>query len=145
MDQRGYVLAVQHYPCTAVAVSLARAIATRAYAPFPWIDHDVVKLLVSETATNAVLHAGDGGFDLICHAPLGGAIQIELHDRSETRPVRLPYSAWEEHGRGLELLDLLAPGWSVVRTMNGKGLVFALEANLDDDGPLHSRSTTQVW
>ncbi|WP_405795360.1 ATP-binding protein [Streptomyces sp. NBC_01506] len=144
MDQRGYVPAAQHYPRTAIAVSLARAMAARAYAPFPWVDHDVVKLLVSETATNAVLHADDGGLDLICHAPFNGAIQIELHDRSETRPVRHPHSTWDQNGRGLELLDLLTPGWSVVRTMTGKGLAFALEAN-PDDGPLHSRSTTQVW
>ncbi|MFD8923110.1 ATP-binding protein [Streptomyces sp. NPDC059569] len=129
MDQRGYVLAVGRYPSTAVAVPEARAIAARAYAPYPWVDHDTVKLLVSETATNAVLHAGGGGFDLICHAPYDGAVQIELHDRSARhRPSRRAHNAWDQHGRGLELLDLLAPGWSVVRTMTGKGLIFTVRA-----------------
>ncbi|MDX3851701.1 ATP-binding protein [Streptomyces sp. AK02-01A] len=109
-------------------MSQARAFAGRAYAPFPWIDHEVVKLLVSETATNAVLHAGGGGFDLICHSPMGGSIQIELHDRSRIEPLRRPHTVWDSHGRGLELLDLLAPGWSVVSTLTGKGLIFSLEA-----------------
>ncbi|MFJ7999893.1 ATP-binding protein [Streptomyces sp. NPDC096310] len=126
MDQYGYVLAVERYPCTAVAVSEARAIAGRAYAPFPRVDHETVKLLVSETATNAVLHAGGGGFDLICHAPRDGAIQLEVHDRSEAVPERRRHGVWDQCGRGLGLLDLLAPGWSVVPTLRGKGLIFRL-------------------
>jgi anti-sigma regulatory factor (Ser/Thr protein kinase) len=128
LDQRGYVLAVERYPCTAVAVPEARAIAARAYAPYPWVDHDMVKLLVSETATNAVLHSGGGGFDLICHSPVGNSIQIELHDRSKSEPTRRVATAGDSHGRGLELLDLLAPGWFVVTTLTGKSLIFILEA-----------------
>ncbi|MGW2257328.1 ATP-binding protein [Streptomyces sp. NPDC001780] len=127
--QRGYVLAVERYPSNATAVSQARAIAARAYAPYPWVDHDAVKLLVSETATNAVLHAGGGGFDLICHSPVGGSVQIELHDRSKTPPERQGHTELDCHGRGLELLDLLAPGWTVIRTLTGKSLVFRLEAD----------------
>ncbi|MFJ2439314.1 ATP-binding protein [Streptomyces sp. NPDC087658] len=119
MDQCGYVLAVERYPCTAVActavaVSEARAIAARAYAPFPWVDHETVKLLVGEAVTNAVLHAGGGWFDLICHAPYDGAVQVEVHDRSEVVPERRRHGVWDQYGRGLELLDLLAPGWAVV-------------------------------
>ncbi|WP_208298597.1 ATP-binding protein [Streptomyces liangshanensis] len=129
MDQRGYVLAVERYPSSAVAVGEARALAGRVYAPYPWVDHDTVKLLVSETATNAVLHAGGGGFDLICHSPVRGSVQIEVHDRSKAEPRRRPHTAWDSHGRGLELLDLLAPGWGVVPTHTGKGLVFAVTAD----------------
>ncbi|MEV7088810.1 ATP-binding protein [Streptomyces sp. NPDC093085] len=128
MEQRGYVLALERYPCTAIAVPEARAIAARAYAPYPWVDHDTVKLLVTETATNAVLHAGGGGFDLICHSPVGSSIQIELHDRSKDEPTRRAVTPWDSHGRGLELLDALAPGWSVVTTLNGKSLIFTLES-----------------
>ncbi|MEW1724981.1 ATP-binding protein [Streptomyces sp. NPDC093109] len=129
MDERGYVLAVERYPGTAAAVPQARAIAARAYAPYPWIDGDTVKLLVSETATNAVLHAGNGGFALICHAPRNNSIQIEVHDRSKTHPTRRAPTEWDQHGRGLELLDLLAPGWSTVTTLTGKALVFTLNAS----------------
>ncbi|MFJ2651006.1 ATP-binding protein [Streptomyces sp. NPDC087420] len=129
MDQRRYVLAVERYPCTTLAVGEARALAGRVYAPYPWVDRDTVKLLVSETATNAVLHAGGGGFDLICHSPVRGSVQIEVHDRSQAEPKRRPHTAWDSHGRGLELLDLLAPGWTVVTTMTGKGLVFTLTAD----------------
>ncbi|MFJ2113234.1 MULTISPECIES: ATP-binding protein [unclassified Streptomyces] len=144
MGRHGYVLAVERYPCTAVAVSLARAIAARAYAPFPWVDHDAVKLLVSETATNAVLHAGGDGFDLICHAPYDGAVQVEVHDRSETAPERSSRGVWDQHGRGLELLDALAPGWSVVRTLTGKGLVFQVRTNsCTREGVAHRPSTAE--
>ncbi|MEW1723131.1 ATP-binding protein [Streptomyces sp. NPDC093109] len=132
-----YVLAVERYPCTAVAVPQARAIAARAYAPYPWVDHDIVKLLVSETVTNAVLHAGGGAFDLICHAPRHRTVRIEVHDRGETTlPTRRrPHGAWDQHGRGLELLDALAPGWSVVRTLTGKGLVFQWQATPTQPAP----------
>ncbi|MGW3569952.1 hypothetical protein ACWDSL_39840 [Streptomyces sp. NPDC000941] len=35
----------------------------------------------------------------------------------------------DSHGRGLELLDILAPGWSVEMTLAGKGLIFTLEGD----------------
>ncbi|MFI5757379.1 ATP-binding protein [Streptomyces sp. NPDC051569] len=129
MNLRRYVLAFERYPCTAPAVGQARAFAGRAYAPFPWVDHDLLKLLVSETATNAVLYAGGGGFDLICHAPVASSVQIEVHDRSRIEPRRREHTDWDCHGRGLELLDALAPGWSVVTTPAGKGLIFTLEGS----------------
>ncbi|WP_181957385.1 ATP-binding protein [Streptomyces paludis] len=127
MDERAYVLAVERYPATPAAVPQARAIAARAYAPYPWVDGDTVKLLVSETATNAVLHPGNGGFDLICHAPRNDSIQIEVHDRSKTHPQHRTPTEWDQHGRGLELLDLLAPGWSVAPTLTGKALIFTVK------------------
>lgn len=128
MDKRGYVLVTERYPCKAHAVGKARDLAVQAYAAVPWIDREVVRLLVSETATNAVLHAGGGEFDLICHSPMNGAIQIEVHDRSTAEPQRRIPSVFDTYGRGLELLDIFAPGWSVVKTLSGKGLIFTLDA-----------------
>ncbi|ADI11119.1 hypothetical protein SBI_07999 [Streptomyces bingchenggensis BCW-1] len=129
MGERSYVLVTERYPCRVNAVGRARDLAVQAYAAIPWVDHEVIRLLVSETATNAVLHSGGGEFDLICHSPCDGAIQIELHDRSAKEPERRTHAVLDSHGRGLELLDLLAPGWSVETTLTGKGLIFSLEGD----------------
>jgi anti-sigma regulatory factor (Ser/Thr protein kinase) len=129
MDQRGYVLATERYPCRADAVGRARDLAVQAYAGVPWIDREVIRLLVGEMAANAVLHSGGGEFDLICHSPVGGSVQIELHDRGSAEPERRYPTVWDSYGRGLELLDALASGWSVVKTLTGKGLILTLEAD----------------
>ncbi|MGW3567869.1 ATP-binding protein [Streptomyces sp. NPDC000941] len=129
MGERSFVLVTERYPCRADAVGRARDLAVQAYAAVPWADHDAIRLLVSEAATNAVLHSGGGEFDLICHSPRDGAIQVELHDRSAQEPERRTHAVLDSHGRGLELLDLLAPGWSVEMTLAGKGVIFTLEGD----------------
>ncbi|WP_242438286.1 ATP-binding protein [Streptomyces hygroscopicus] len=87
----------------------------------------VVQLLVSEAATNAVLHAGGEVFELVCHSPLDGSVEIEVHDGSRDRPQRRSPSPTDQHGRGLKLLDRYAPGWTVEETSNGKRLKFTVE------------------
>lgn len=126
MLERGFVLAVGRYPCVAASVRRARRIAVEAYAPFPTVDRDAVELLISELATNAVLHAAGDSFDVLCHSPLAGTVQVEVHDRCPAVPVRRRAHIQDESGRGLELLDLLAAHWRTERTANGKSLIFTL-------------------
>ncbi|WP_107103067.1 ATP-binding protein [Wenjunlia vitaminophila] len=129
MDERRHVLLVGRYPRRAEAVARARRGAALAYAAYPWIDGDVVELLVSEVATNAVRHADGSGFYLLCHSPspLDGSVQVEVHDRGPALPCRPPVAELAEGGRGLVLLDRLAPGWRTERTVSGKSLVFTLD------------------
>lgn len=137
MYERGHVLSVGRYPRDPVSVATARRAAIHAYAAYPWIDPGLVALLVSEAATNAVLHATGADFDVVClsPSPLDGSVQIEVHDRSRaalrTRPAlpapELP--ELDEHGRGLALLTALAATWRTEELTSGKSLVFTLEGD----------------
>ncbi|RKN12102.1 ATP-binding protein [Streptomyces radicis] len=131
MHERGHVLAVGRYRCEPRAVAEARRIAVRAYAPFPWINAGTVELLVSELATNAVVHSGGSDFFVLCHSPslADGSVQVEVHDQGSGAPVALMADELAEHGRGLELLGLLASHWRTERTTTGKSLVFTLKGD----------------
>lgn len=109
----------------------ARKAAAEAYAAFPWIDSSIVELLVSEAATNAVIHSDGADFHLVCHSPspLDGSVQVEVHDRGGGLPRPRPSLPLDEGGRGLALLGLLAAGWRTERTATGKSLIFILEGN----------------
>ncbi|WP_260334059.1 ATP-binding protein [Streptomyces beigongshangae] len=87
---------------------------------------DTAAWLVSELCGNAVRACGD-------HVPLvvevyvtGRSVQVNVHDPAATvLPCRSTVAAamdsdTAESGRGLGLLDVLAPGWDVVPSPVGK-------------------------
>lgn len=82
---------------------------------------DTCCLLVSEVATNAVVHAGGDRFWVRIHR---ADLRVEVWDSSYKMPCRLPSDEDSEGGRGLELLDALAPGFEVVLGRLGKGVCF---------------------
>lgn len=131
MHQRGHVLSVGRYRRDPASVATARRTAIRAYAAYPWIDPGLVALLVSEAATNAVLHSTGADFDVLClsPSPLDGSVQIEVHDRSRANPCQRQATELDEHGRGLALLNTLAATWRTERIASGKSLVFTLEGD----------------
>ncbi|MDT0447320.1 ATP-binding protein [Streptomyces johnsoniae] len=131
MHERGHVLAVGRYRCEPRAVAQARRTAVEAYSPFPWIDSGVVALLVSELATNAVLHSNGADFYVLCHSPslADGSVQVEVHDGGSALPAARMADALDEGGRGLELLGVLAAHWRTERTTTGKSLVFTLKGD----------------
>ncbi|WP_049566737.1 ATP-binding protein [Streptomyces sp. SBT349] len=131
MQERRHVLAIGRYRCEPGAVAQARRIAVEAYAAFPWIDSGTVELLVSELATNAVLHSHGADFFVLCHSPslADGSVQVEVHDRGSAVPAVRMADEMDEGGRGLELLGLLASHWRTERTTTGKSLVFTLKGD----------------
>jgi anti-sigma regulatory factor (Ser/Thr protein kinase) len=130
MHKRGHVVAVGRYRREPSSVAQARRIVAQAYAACPRIDHSLLALLVSEAATNAVLHADGPDFYVLCHSPSAedGSVQVEVHDGSGSLPRPRQASDLDEHGRGLALLDLLAARWRTERTMSGKSVIFTVEA-----------------
>ncbi|MGV9503584.1 ATP-binding protein [Streptomyces sp. NPDC003642] len=85
---------------------------------------DTAEWLVSELLGNAVRACGD-------HVPLvvevyvtGRSVQVNVHDpAADLLPARTAVamdSDTAESGRGLGLLDMLAPGWDVVPSAIGK-------------------------
>lgn len=81
-------------------------------------------LLVSELATNAVVHAGTRlRLTVLCSS---GVIRIEVRD-DDPAPVReLSPDPLQPGGRGIMLVDLLAANWGVNSNEKGKTVWFEL-------------------
>ncbi len=76
------------------------------------------QLVVSELATNAVIHAGTPfsvslSFD-------GSTIRISVHDWSSARPVMQDAAPTAPSGRGLRLVDAVTRDWGVEPATDGK-------------------------
>ncbi|MFI7083901.1 ATP-binding protein [Streptomyces anulatus] len=111
------------FPCTPDQVRAARRWAAAVYSE-AGADSDMSEaccLLVSEVATNSVLHAGGDSFRVRIHR---ADLRVEVWDSSRRMPQRRVTGADSESGRGLELLDLLAPGFAVVCEEGGKSVCF---------------------
>jgi anti-sigma regulatory factor (Ser/Thr protein kinase) len=91
---------------------------------------ETATLLVSELVTNAVLH-GDGDRRLDVEAT-GDAVRFAVHDGGAGRPERRQARPGELSGRGLALVEALAPRWGVEpRPDSGKIVWFELDTEPD--------------
>ncbi|MFC9505431.1 ATP-binding protein [Streptomyces sp. NPDC057002] len=108
------------FPRAPEQVGRARRWAASVYAD-AGADPDACYLLVSEVATNAVIHATGADFTVRIHQD---ELWIELWDGSPVEPQRRQARPDSEGGRGLELLDLMAPGYEVVLGTTGKCVCF---------------------
>ncbi|MCP9986808.1 MULTISPECIES: ATP-binding protein [Streptomyces] len=112
------------FACSPDQVGPARRWAAAVYAEAGVTPEtvEVCCLLVSEVTTNAVVHAGGGEFRVRIHER---DLWIEVWDQAPyTLPRHRAADEGAEHGRGLELLDLLAPGYEVVLGCAGKAVRF---------------------
>ena len=87
---------------------------------------DTVALLVSEVATNAVLHAY-GPEVRIRVLALGRCLRVEVVDGSPVLPVQRHAAAGAEGGRGLALVEALAVRWGVDARATGKTFWFEVD------------------
>ena len=103
---------------------------------FEW----VLSQLVTEVATNAVLHAGTP-FDITLRYD-GERLRCEVHDGSPRPPRVRNYAQDATTGRGMHLLGEMSAAWGVERAPAGKIVWFELVAGQDGgmfdlDGLLH--------
>jgi len=76
------------------------------------------QLVVSELATNAVIHGGTPfSVSVSC---LGSTIRIAVRDRNETPPIVRDAAPDSRSGRGLRLVDAVADDWGVDANPGGK-------------------------
>ena len=75
-------------------------------------------LIVTELATNAVVHARSEF--TVAIASSGGAVRIEVRDGSTHAPTTRVPSPSMTGGRGLSIVDALASAWGVLRAGDGK-------------------------
>jgi anti-sigma regulatory factor (Ser/Thr protein kinase) len=84
---------------------------------------DTVALLVSELATNAVLHAYAAQVSVRV-LTWNGVLRVEVFDGSPVLPVQRHARAGAEDGRGLALVEALALRWGVDTQPGGKRIWF---------------------
>ena len=70
-------------------------------------------LLVSEVVTNAVTHVHSEV--TVTVTVQGPAVRVGVHDDSAVVPVVVAVDLYDEHGRGMFLVDTLAGRWGVDR------------------------------
>lgn len=86
---------------------------------------EIAELLVSELASNAVIHAGT-----VLRLSLlvsDRRVRIEVADRSRTLPELRPHESCGAGGWGLRLVDQLAARWDAERLLDGKVVWAELE------------------
>lgn len=101
-------------------VSDARSWATKAYSDAGGPLPDICELLVSEVATNAVVHGRGSEYRISVRADFA----IEVWDESPVEPKRRHADDTSTTGRGLELLEALAPDYTVSSELGGKTVCF---------------------
>ena len=90
------------------------------------VDCDVVALLVSELATNALIHgAGDVRLRVLVTDP---GVRVEVLDGSDRPPTQRSAGDSDEGGRGITLVDALSSAWGSEPTDRGKKVWFELAA-----------------
>jgi CheY-like chemotaxis protein len=83
---------------------------------------DVVTLLVSETVTNAIVHAGSEVEVSVELRP--ETVRIEVYDSADIMPVPRDAADEDTSGRGMALIDAMASSWGVEPRPNGKSVWF---------------------
>jgi two-component sensor histidine kinase len=97
-------------------------------------DHELVAdsavLMVSELATNAVLHARtDFAVRVLLTRSDGESIvRVEVEDANERPPMIGPTPTEATSGRGLQLVQRMATAWGVEPSHQGKVLWFEVPA-----------------
>jgi anti-sigma regulatory factor (Ser/Thr protein kinase) len=102
---------------------------------------DASRLLVSEAATNALLHSdsGDGGSFAVEYLISDDLLRVEIHDDGgrPTGPRRRVHHLESMTGRGLDLFDALSDRWGVNGGPAGRTVWFELD--LAAEGARNSR------
>ena len=94
------------------------------------VDHDLrylvedVRTVVSELATNALLHA-DTPFVIDLHAT-DATVVLTVADGSVSMPARGDAESSSTSGRGLSIVDELSRDWGVTRGVDGGKSVWAV-------------------
>lgn len=98
---------------------------------------DAAALVVSELATNAVLHARTT-FTVRLLLDADGRLRLEVTDGSKRRPDRRSHSADAATGRGLAIVTELALAWGVEEKEQGKTVWAELTGPAGDTAALGS-------
>jgi anti-sigma regulatory factor (Ser/Thr protein kinase) len=119
----------EHVP---TSVTLARQFAREALSGVPTKFIQTAELIVSELASNCVVHTGSP-FDLQI-VRTADEIRIAVTDHEGGDPVLRSPGPTDIRGRGLQIVDMLSSSWGVDRLREGGKTVWALIAVSSQSG-----------
>jgi anti-sigma regulatory factor (Ser/Thr protein kinase) len=105
---------------------------SRAFVREHLIRHDLplladdVTLVVSELATNAILHAASPFTVTIAAYP--DTVVLTVKDGSSVSPIRVDAQPDDLAGRGIAIVELVSRDWGVALDASGKGVWAAFDA-----------------
>lgn len=108
------------FPCHPASVRAARHFVDECVELLGLRPLPDVQLMVSELATNAVLHSG-ARFDVTVERLDERAVRVEVRDFGTGLPQFFSRGVAAENGRGLQIVDLLAETWGVDSRPGGHG------------------------
>ncbi len=115
------------------SVGSSRRFVASATADAPPAVREAIVLMVSELATNAIVHAG-GGFAVRVERD-GSIIHVTVTDAGVGTPVVQHPDDHEPHGRGLRIVDELSDEWGAEDTDDhGTSVWFRIDADPVADG-----------
>jgi anti-sigma regulatory factor (Ser/Thr protein kinase) len=100
------------------------------------VDHrlphllDAARVVVSELATNALVHARTAF--IVTLAGADQTLLLTVRDGSARLPSRTPTQAMDTSGRGLEIVGMLSLDWGIDQDVAGSKSVWAAFAMRDD-------------
>jgi anti-sigma regulatory factor (Ser/Thr protein kinase) len=108
---------------------------------------ETAALLVSELATNAVVHASSDFAVTVVYPTPAGRVRVEVVDSAPGQPTPLRPPPTDPHGRGLLLVDSLAQAWGVdpAGTRAGKTIWFELAPAMAGAPAGRSRDRSRVF
>jgi anti-sigma regulatory factor (Ser/Thr protein kinase) len=109
-------LVIEPEPTGAAVARRFTSEAVAAWSPRPAPGD--LELVVSELVTNAIVH-GRPPIHLRL-SRLGDEVLVEVEDASDHSPHRRPPGRYDEHGRGLQIVSMLARRWAVSWAPGGK-------------------------
>lgn len=109
----------QWFAPAAGSVPEVRRFVAGSLADLPAAQREIVLLVVSELATNAVLHSGTA-FEVRVDET-ASTVRVEVSDGGEGDPVMLSPPLEAPHGRGLQIVNGLAGSWGVTQGPRAPG------------------------
>jgi len=130
----------QSFDSSHESISAARTFVTSIVSDAHVEVRESVAVMVSELATNALVHAASG-FDVVVDR-FESTITVAVTDWGDGSPELRSPGSTEPHGRGLRIVDALSDEWGVVSTSDeAKTIWFRLRVH-SSEGDLHA--TTDV-
>jgi PAS domain S-box-containing protein len=124
----------RRFAASPVSVGQARRFLQEALPARFLEDSDGVVLMLSELATNAVLHA-ETPFDVtVALGPDGANVRVEVDDGADRYPVPLEPDVGAPHGRGLHIVGALADAWGIEMHHGRPGKTVWFQASLAATG-----------
>lgn len=99
-------------PAQPASVPLARRLVSNALSGVSAETAETVALLVSELVTNCVRHAHTDFRLRVSQS--SDQVRLEVTDRSDRRPALKHPTPADAHGRGLQIVQVLARRWGVL-------------------------------